>query len=99
MKISCEDINKFWAALPTPMLTARVLMIIAVFCSSLSVVCFYLGSNFTEFFTTEMTETKRYHREQMPAKIEFAKENISKFYDIKILSNSSDLLFSILAQF
>jgi len=51
VKRSCEDIQKFWAALPAPILVGRVLMILAIGLESLSIVGFYIGSGFTSFLS------------------------------------------------
>ena len=49
-QISCEDIEKFWAALPMPILCGRIFYIIAVGASGLSIIFLYIGCQFTSFY-------------------------------------------------
>jgi len=49
-QISCEDIEKFWAALPMPILCGRIFFIISTGCSAFSVIFLYIGSSFTSFY-------------------------------------------------
>ena len=51
IKRSCEDIQKFWAALPAPILVGRCLMILAIGLESLAIVGFYISSGFTSFLS------------------------------------------------
>ena len=44
---SCEDIDKFWAALPNAILVGRVLMIINIATTGFGVILLYMGSSFT----------------------------------------------------
>ena len=44
---SCEDIDKFWAALPNAILVGRILMILNVFTTACGLIFLFVGSSFT----------------------------------------------------
>ena len=66
--ISCEGVEKFWAALPIVWITARFFMTTAYVALALACALFYMSSGFTNFFC-EASRLDYYFYKARPSKL------------------------------